>query len=99
LSAEAKGQTERNQLFDIAESILNVAGRDMSRSKVSRLVREYEHQVAGKFTFLDYFTNKIKIDEDRRREILNDPDLRKRISYLDRTGETAVANVYRERGF
>jgi hypothetical protein len=98
LSAEAESQTER--LIRIAVAVLDRYGVEMSHNRMVKLVRRYE-RFAGPngWTFFDYFTNAIRMDQDRRREIANDPDVRRLISYTDRTGEKAVTNVLKQRGY
>jgi hypothetical protein len=73
-----------------------------SPSKVSRLVRQYEHQVAGKGVRLfDFLCNSAKLTVERRdRErvvALGDPD--NMILFADPVGEEAVRNVLRQRGY
>jgi hypothetical protein len=93
-SAEAESQTER--VARIAYAVLDAVGYEMSRAKVSRIVRSFEARVAGNgWSFFDYFANRIQLDSERRRQLLSDPDVLRVIAYADPTGETAVRNVMR----
>ena len=95
-SAEATGQTEK--LLRVAHVVLDNCGLAMSASKVSRLVRNYEAQVAGNgWTFFDFLANRICLDAERRRLLLLNPEVARVISYADPTGETAVNRVLRGR--
>lgn len=85
-------------LTRIAHSVLDHFGYEMTRSHISRLVRRYEAAVSG-WSFFDYFANAIALDAGQRAQARLDPDVARAISYADPTGETAVGNVKRERGY
>lgn len=99
-SAEASGQTE--EAIRITHAILANCGLEMAPSKVSRIVRRYEHRISGSgtFTFIDYLTSQVQVSSEQRRQILNDPEVRRIFRYRDDpTGEDAVRHVLRERGY
>lgn len=97
-SAEAKGQTEH--LIRIAHVVLANVGYQMAAHRVTKRVRQFEREVAGNgWSFLDYLATSIAIDAERRVQLLNNPDVQRVIAYADPTGETAVGNVKRERGY
>lgn len=85
-------------LTRIAHSVLDHFGYEMTRSHISRLVRRYEATVSG-WSFFDYFANAIALDSDQRAQARLNPDVARAISYADPTGETAVGNVVKARGF
>lgn len=96
-SAEAKkGQTE--ELIRDARAILTNCGVIMGQSRISRLVRQFEHRVERNgFAFFDFLANSVQLDADTRRRALANPDVQRVIAYADPTGETAVAHVMKER--
>lgn len=97
-STEAKRQTEA--MIRAANVVARNCGLPIGPSKVSKLVRIYQRNVEYKgVAFFDFFANAIELDERQRREALNDPDVMRAIAYADPTGETAVKNVIKERGF
>lgn len=92
--AEAKSQTEA--LLRLAHAIIDNCGVRMGPNKVSRIVRTFEARVAGNgWSFFDFLANTIQLDAERRRQLLNNPDIARVISYADPTGEAAVNNVMR----
>ena len=96
-STEAQGQTAK--LIIAAQNILGACGYPMGPSRVSKLVRRFQHRVEGNgFAFFDFIANAIRLSEAQRRRALADPDIARIISYLDPTGETAVNNVLRKSG-
>lgn len=97
---ERRGPDGTEQLICAAHDILNGCGYEMSRSKLSRLVRRFETRVAHNgWEFFDFLANAVLMDADTRRRALLDPDIARAVSYADTTGERAVANVIRGRGF
>lgn len=93
-SPRPTGQTDH--LIRVAHVVLDNVGHAMSPSKVSRLVRRFEYQVAGNgWSFFDYLANSIALDAEQRRRALADPEVARVIAYADTTGETAVRNVMR----
>jgi hypothetical protein len=93
-----EGQTTAEDLARIAHAVLDNCGLDMSRSKVSRLIRTFQARVAGNgWSFFDFLANSIQLDAEHRRQLLHTPDVARVISYADPTGETAVRNVLRHR--
>jgi hypothetical protein len=95
-SAEPTRQTT-DQWVNLAHMILQNAGVHMGGSKVSRLVRQFEHTVARNgWSFLDYIGNAIQLTAQQRVDAMNNPDIARVISYADPTGETAVNNITRK---
>lgn len=93
-SAAATSQTQR--LLSDAHLIMANCGVEMTPSKVSRIVRQFEHQAERNgFTFFDFLANKIELTEQQHRQALANSDIARVISYADPTGETAVANLVR----
>ena len=77
-----------------AFSVLAGCGIAVSRSKVSRIVRDYMRNVAGNgYPFEAYLVNALRLSVERRAALTNHPDWARVISYADPTGETAVRNV------
>jgi hypothetical protein len=98
MSTVATAQTQT--LCRHAHVIAAAAGIDLGPSKVSKLVRRYEHQVADNgWRFWDFIANQLLLTADQRSRVLADPDAYRTISYLDRVGEDAVRNVIRRRGY
>jgi hypothetical protein len=96
MSTEATTQT----LCRHAHVIAAAAGIDIGPSKVSKLVRRYEAQVAHNgWAFWEYVANCLLLTAEQRAQVVVDPELSRVISYLDRTGEDAVRHVMRERGY
>jgi hypothetical protein len=96
MSTEANTQT----LCRHAHVIAAAAGIDIGPSKVSKLVRRYETQVAHNgWPFWHFVANALLLTAEQRAQLVVDPELSRVISYLDRTGEEAVRQVMRERGY
>jgi hypothetical protein len=92
------GTTSAEGLIKAAHLILDNCGIAMSRSKVSRLVRDYQHRVAQNgFPFFAFLTNAVQLTAEQQRSALLNPDIARVISYADPTGERAVNNVIRGR--
>jgi hypothetical protein len=96
-SAEANSQTE--QAIRAAHVVLGGCGVEMSPSKVSRLIRQFEARVLRNgWTFFEFFANAVQLSAEQRRRALCNPEVARVISYLDPTGETACRNVMRQQG-
>ncbi|WP_231969251.1 hypothetical protein [Mycobacterium sp. E735] len=94
-SAEARSQTQH--AIRATHAILANLGVEMSPSRVSRIVRQYEARVMHNgWTFLDFLTNKLQLSAQQRRRMLADPEMARVTAYLDPTGETAVNHVLRQ---
>lgn len=65
-------------------------------SKVSRSARRFGHLLHRAQLTFDEF---VSLSPQRQRAALDDPELLRLVAYLDPTGETAVDNVKKERGF
>jgi len=79
-----------------AYSVLSGCGIAASRSKVSRIVRDYMRHIAGNgYPFGAFLMNTLQLSAARRAALTNHPDWARVISYADVTGETAVRNVLR----
>ena len=79
-----------------AYSVLAGCGIAASRSKVSRIVRDYMRHVAGNgYPFGAFLMNTLQLTAARRAALTNHPDWARVISYADPTGESAVRNVLR----
>ena len=77
-----------------AYSVLAGCGIAASRSKVSRIVRDYMRNVAGNgYPFGAFLMNTLQLTAQRRAALTNHPDWARVISYADITGETAVRRV------
>ena len=97
MSAEANNQTTED-LTRHAYAILDACGRTMTRSKVSRVVRQYQRSVEHNgWVFWDCFANAMLLTNTGRQRLVANPDIERVISYLDPTGERAVNNVMRQR--
>ena len=89
-------QTTPETLAREAYSVLAGCGIAASRSKVSRIVRDYMRHVAGNgYPFGAFLMNTLQLTAQRRAALTNHPDWARVISYVDPTGETAVNHVLR----
>jgi len=78
--------------------IISASGLSVSPRKVIRLVRQYEHSVQRNgWRFFDFIATQLTLTAEQQSRVKSDPDAYRTIQYLDRTGETAVENVMRER--
>lgn len=94
------GGPDRDRLIKAAHAVLDSCGIEARPSKVRRLVQTFERRVSGNgFDFFHFLANQVQLSAAARRRALSDPDVAKAISWADPTGETAVNNVVRERGF
>ncbi|MGX9213138.1 hypothetical protein ACWWSA_01155 [Mycobacteroides abscessus subsp. abscessus] len=92
--------TSVETLIRHAHGLLDRCGIRSSPSKVSRLVREYKHRVEQNgFPFEAFLVNTVQLTAEQRAQARQNPEIARVINYVDRTGETAVNNVVRERGF
>jgi len=85
-------------LVNAAHAALERAGLRMSPSKVSRLVRIYQREVAANgFPFLRFLANQLALTDEQQREVGRQLEDYRAYSHKlpDPTGETAVANVMR----
>jgi hypothetical protein len=90
----AKATSQTQQRINAVHAVLDNCGYIMSPSKVSRMVRQFEHQAERNgWNLLDFLANKVALTEEQRRQVLADPDVALVISYADPTGESAVRNV------
>lgn len=72
----------------------------MGARKVNRLVQTFETRVERNgFAFFDFLANSVQLSAQQRRLALADPDVQRVIAYSDPTGESAVGNVMKERGW
>lgn len=99
-NAEARGQGRPRsveQLTCETGEALARFGVSWSRSKVSRVVRTYVHQLAPNgFPFDRYVLNLVTVHVQRRAELAATLNAL-RPGYADPTGETAARNVDRSR--
>lgn len=96
--AEAnQGQTASVEtLTRDAGAVLNACGVELSRQRISTLVRRYKGGIEGRgFAFVDYLLNAVQLTAEQRRNALRHPAIARVIAYADPTGETAVNNVMR----
>ena len=83
-----------------AETILGNVGINFGPNKVNRLCVTFAERVERNgFAFFDFLANTVQLDADQRRRVRMDPEMASVIEYADRTGESAVNNVIRERGY
>jgi hypothetical protein len=79
-----------------AYSVLAGCGIAASRSKVSRIVRDYMRHVAGNGQpFGAYLVTALHLSAERRAALTTHPDWSRVIDYADPVGEQAVRNVLR----
>jgi len=77
-----------------AYSVLAGCGIAASRSKVSRIVRDYMRNVAGNgYPFGAFLMNTLQLTAARRAALTNHPNWAQVIRYADPTGEEAVGFV------
>lgn len=89
--------TTVDQLIADTCTELNRIGIPAGRSKIARLVRRWAERV--RFTgygLAEWVADGLALDAERRARVTSEM---RAISYADPTGDTAVANVKRERGF
>lgn len=92
--------TSAETLIRHAHGLLERCGIHLSPSKVSRLVREYKHRVEQNgFPFEAFLVNTVQLTAAQRAQAKLDPEIARVINYADKTGELAVNNVLRQRGF
>lgn len=85
---------ETDQLIKIAHATLADCGIEMSPSKVSRLVRQFQGRVQHNgWAFFEFFANALLLTAEQRRRATANPDVVRVISYADPTGEQAVHNI------
>ncbi len=88
------GGPQRDRLIAAAHAALANRGVQMSASKVRRMVQMYEHQAQRYgYDFSDYIDTQVALSEVQRRVVAD--ELGRGVSYVDKTGETAVRNVMR----
>jgi len=99
MRAEATSQTL--QRYKAACKLAIAWNTGWSPMKVSKLVRRFEYQVEGNgHTLFDYLATQAAITEQQRVWAANDPDNLILLAYNDnQTGERAVRNVMRDRGW
>lgn len=87
-------QTTPETLAREAYSVLAGCGITASRSKVSRIVRDYMRHVAGNgYPFGAYLVNTLQLTAERRAALTNHPDWARVTIYADPTGEDAVNSI------
>lgn len=99
-AAASDGMTSSDMeaLKAAARTILWNVGIDYSPNKIARLCLRFRDRVERNgFGFFDFLANSVALSAQQRRAALSNPDVARAISYADPTGETAVANVMRER--
>lgn len=91
-SAESTSQTQLR--IRAAHRLLDILDIDMSPSRVSRLVRQFDARIQRNgWTFFEFFANTCQLTVEQRRRAGTDPELAYFLRYADRTGEDAVWNV------
>jgi hypothetical protein len=85
------GTTSAETLIKHAQKLLANCGIQMSASKISRLVRTFQHRVERN----GFLINSVQLTAEQRRQALANPDIAPVIAYADPTGEAAVNNVMR----
>jgi hypothetical protein len=94
------GSTSAETLIKAAHLVLDNYGIIMSPSKVTRLVRQYQHRVAQNgFSFFAFLANAVQLSAEQQRAALRNPDVVLAISYADPVGELATDRVLRQRGY
>ncbi len=90
------GSTSTEKLIRAAHLILDNCGISLPPSKVSRVVRDYQRNVAPNgYPFFSFLATAVQLSDEQRRAALLNPDIARAISYADPTGEYAVNNVMR----
>lgn len=93
------GSASEADLKHLARVICVDCGIAMGVNKINHLVVRFKRTMptGSAWTFFLFLTNELKLSEDRRRALLLQPDIYRRIAYADPTGETAARNVDRHR--
>lgn len=93
-SQASGGSTSTESLIKTAHLIFDNCDINMSPSKVTRIVREYQYRVAQNgFSFFAFLANTVQLSIAQQQTALLNPDIARVISYADPTGERAVSNV------
>lgn len=83
-----------------AHKALIDSGVVISPRKVNRIVRSFANRARRSgVTFHEYLSEAANLTDAQRRNLAANPDYASSLAYLDRTGETAVNRVMRERGY
>lgn len=97
--APSGGTTSTENLIKAAHLVLDECGITLSPSKVSRIVRDYQRNVAPNgFGFFPFLATAVQLSEGQKQTALLNPEIARAISYADPTGETAVNRVIRGGG-
>ncbi len=94
--ATAASNIRRNQIAETQKlviathAVFDAAGIAWGPSKVSRLVRRYQHQGSGRRAFFDYVANVLQMTARQRQEARADPNVVRVLRYADPTGEKAA---------
>lgn len=88
-----------SQLIDFSITVLRNINRPLSVTRIRRTIHAYYRVFpkANGWNFIEYLCDQLKMDHDERAAARS--DWAKVIDHADPTGETAVRNVVRLRGF
>jgi hypothetical protein len=91
-------EEDKEQVINEAHAAVMEAGLAWSRSRVRRLVNQWDHRVRHNgWSLGDFILNRAQLDEQQRRKIESNQDWVKVTAYADPTGDTAVRRVMRVR--
>jgi hypothetical protein len=91
----------KQDLINFACTLLHSSEIHMGRRKVFSLVDRFVERApkADGWMFFQFLASAISLSVEQRNAAIVNQDLMRIIDYLDPTGETAVNNVIRQRGF
>lgn len=96
-TSEHAAEVRAPKLMRDAMSLLAACGITRSPAWVSRTVRNWHRQHA--LPFGQYLLEAVQANDAQRRAVAEDSSLVYCLTYWDPTGEAAMRNVLRERGF
>jgi hypothetical protein len=83
-----------------AHTALSACGVEISPRKVNRIIHRFIGRAKSHgWTFHQFLSDAANLSSKQRNHLLAQPEWARAIAYLDPTGETAVNNVKRERGW
>lgn len=93
------GTASADQLKQLARTICTDCGIGLGVNKINHVVVRFKSRMptGSAWAFFLFLSNELKLTEDRKRALLLQPDIYRRIAYADPTGETAARNVDRRR--
>lgn len=88
-------------LKSVTRTVLDNAGVTWSPNRIVKVCLRFARDVRGTgWDFFDFITTELAISAEEKRNLRDDPEVQRIFRFgLDPTGEQAVGNVMRERGY